>query len=136
MAEYRHRHAFGGIDVECIVKTNGSRSAAFEPTLDRANKLAAGIGYVPRPDDTVLVTMRSGSDSFSFQDGTLLPTGTAKELERLTIESFHAKTAYTRMIRTVRDALFGNRDYRRADIPQYITETLARAVPELDPAPQ
>lgn len=114
MTEYRHRHVLGGIDIECIVRTNGTRCAPA------GAKVEQGIGYVPAIDDTVIVRLCRGSSRFAFEDG--------KRVEALT--DWMDGVEYRDMINSVRESIFGSRGYRRETVPSYIVETIARAVPD------
>ena len=95
MTEYRHRHMLGGIDIECTVRTNGTRSAPA------GAKVEQGIGYTPATDDTVIVKLCRGKSRFAFEDGKRIeaPTDWMDGIE------------YHDMINTVRES--GARPFRR-----------------------
>jgi hypothetical protein len=103
MADYRHTHHLGRTNIECIVKTK-------EPTDGNVRN---GVGYIPKPEDNVLVNLRIGSHYFEYENGKPL--------------SMFATAAHGKIMSIVEMEVF-NPPEAGSHMPEYIIATLERGI--------
>jgi len=106
MVEYRHRHIFGRIGIECIVRENG---------LMGDHKVVDGCGYLPAKNDWVIVQLDFGGHTYRFEEGLLKANG-------------HNPGAYRRALDALRREIDGPHAFKRCPLPNYLLATLERGL--------